>query len=441
MAYNRFTLGVTVQSILTGLAGTMFVWTLYQDYLLIAKFTAGGVWLCLLLYMIYYVKRTNRSLTQFLQTVRHLDSSKPLPSGNKGSFDLLSLTYNDIIDSIQEVKISKEAEYQYFRNVIENAATGLIAFDQQGKVEMINRSAQAILGLNSPQQLSDFDRRIEGFSELLMQMKPGVNNLSKVIIGGEMVSLSLRKALFVKQSREISLISLHNIRNELEEEELEVWQKLISVLTHEIMNSVSPIKSLTGTLVTLVEKTGIEPQKEDMLSGLKAIETRSKGLLKFVDSYRNLTRVPSPVFQELSVGKLLSEVAILMKEEGSMNQIKLGTSVHPPDLNIYADEKLISQVLINLISNAIYALKECGGGKIELIAYQDEEERTRIKVKDNGKGIPAEIIDKIFIPFYTTREKGSGIGLSLARQIMHMHNASIRVTSSPGTGCTFNLVF
>jgi len=441
MAYNRFALGVTVQSVLTGLAGTVFVWTLFQDYLLIARFSAGAVWLGLILYMIYYVNRTNRSLTQFLQTVKQLDSSKALSSNSKGSFDLLSITYNDIIDSIQEVKISKEIEYQYFRSVIDNAATGLIAFDMQGKVEMINRSAQTILGLNSPQYLGDFDRNIDGFSKLLMNLKPGLDSLSKVIIEDEMVSLSLRKVLFMKQKQEISLISLHNIRHELEEEELEVWQKLISVLTHEIMNSVSPIKSLTGTLVNLAGKSGNDSQTEDMVSGLKAIETRSKGLLKFVDSYRNLSKVPSPVFQELSVIKLLSEIRVLLHEESSKNQIALEVNVQPDDLAVFADEKLISQVLINLISNATHALKESQVGKIELIAHRDKEKRTNISVRDNGQGIPNEIVDKIFIPFFTTRENGSGIGLSLARQIMHMHNASIRVASSPGEGCTFTLVF
>jgi len=141
------------------------------------------------------------------------------------------------------------------------------------------------------------------------------------------------------------------------------------------------------------------------------------------------------------VEKLLSGIAILMKEESSVKQIVLETSVQPGNLVVYADEKLISQVLINMISNATHALKESSGGKIELIARQDDKQRTYIKVKDNGHGIPAEIIDKIFIPFYTTRENGSGIGLSLARQIMHMHNASIRVASSPGEGTIFTLEF
>jgi two-component system nitrogen regulation sensor histidine kinase NtrY len=441
MAYNKFTIGVVVQSILIGFAGTIFVWTLFQDHLFIARFTTGAVWLGMIIFMVYYVNRTNRSLTNFLRTIKTLDSSRPLPAENKTTFDLLNLTYNDIIDSIQEVKISKEVEYQYFRSVIENVGTGLIAFDLQGKVEMINRSAMAILKSGSPQHINEYNKRIEGFSDLLLNLKPNLNSLSKVIIDGEMVSLSLRKVLFMKQTKEIHLVSLQNIRNELEAEELEVWQKLISVLTHEIMNSVSPIKSLTGTLIARSEKSTVDQQDHDLISGLKAIETRSKGLLKFVDSYRNLTRVPSPVYTEIKVDKLLPDIAQLMKEETASLQIELHTECRPAEMVIQGDEKLITQVLINLIGNSIHALKGVEKGHIELLASLDNEERKIIRVKDNGHGIPDDIIDKIFIPFYTTREDGSGIGLSLSRQIMHMHNASIRATSTQEQGTTLTLVF
>jgi nitrogen fixation/metabolism regulation signal transduction histidine kinase len=441
MSFNRFGIRILILSVLIGLTGTLFIWTLFQEYLLMTRFTTGILWVGLILWLLYDVNRTNRSLNQFLQTIKTLDNSRSVRKGNKDSFDLLGITCNEILESIQKVKIEKESEYQYFRSVFENASTGLITFDQEGHIGLINRAACELLEMGAPSYITDLDKKVEGLSEILKDLKAQVTSLNKVIISGEMISLSIRKAIFVTQSREISLISLQNIRNELEVEELEVWQKLIAVLTHEIMNSVSPIKSLTDTLISRVDKLEDRQEKEDMLSGLSAIQIRSRGMLSFVDAYRNLTRIPSPDFREVQVARLVTETATLMKGEMDKHQIRLDTKVESEDICLHADEKLLSQVLINLIGNAVFALADVTEKRIEISAFLDEKGRKMLRVKDNGHGIPPAIIDKIFIPFYTTREKGSGIGLSLSRQIMHMHNASISVQSPPGAGTTFTLVF
>lgn len=441
MVYRRFGTTVVLLSILVGLSGTLFFWTLFREGLFMARISSGILWLGLIAWLVWYANRTNRSLSRFLQTVRTLDSSRQVGDARGGSFDQLALTCNEIIDTIQEVKIGKETEYQYFRSIFENMSVGLMSFDGQGRIGLINQAACSLLDTEAPTRLEELEKKVEGITAILEGMGTGDPKLHRVIIRDEPLSLSIRKSLFVKQGQEVSIVSLQNIHSELEGEEMEVWQKLISVLTHEILNSVSPVKSLTGTLIRRAGRLEDMKEREDMLSGLRAIQSRSKGLLSFVDSYRNLSRVPEPVFSDLDVLRLVEEVATLMKEETERHSISLEVRVHPPDLSIRGDERLLAQLLINLVGNAIFALEGCSDCKIEIRAGVDGQGRTYMMVRDNGAGIPDEIIDKIFIPFYTTREGGSGIGLSLARQIMHMHHASIRVSSIPGKGSTFLMVF
>jgi two-component system nitrogen regulation sensor histidine kinase NtrY len=441
MAYRRFGTNVVLLSILVGLCGTLFFWTLFREGLFFARISSGALWLGLIAWLVWYVNRTNRSLSRFLHTVRTLDGSRQVTGARGDSFDLLAMTYNEIIDTIQEVKIAKEAEYQYFRSIFDHTSVGLLSFDGRGLIGLINRAACRLLDTEAPAHLDELERKVEGITAILKDMGPGDPKLYRVIIRDEPLSLSVRKSLFVKQGQEISMVSLQNIHSELEGEEIEVWQKLISVLTHEIFNSVSPVKSLTGTLIRRADKLEDDKEREDMLSGLRAIESRSRGLLSFVESYRNLSRVPEPVFSDLKVYKLLSDVTMLMKEETDKSGIRVDIRVLPVDLSIRGDDHLLAQVLINLMGNAIFALEGYTDPMIEIEAGVDKQDRKYMMVRDNGAGIPDEIIDRIFIPFYTTREGGSGIGLPLARQIMHLHNASIRVVSAPGAGCTFVMVF
>jgi nitrogen fixation/metabolism regulation signal transduction histidine kinase len=441
MVYRRFGTNVVLLSILVGLCGTLFFWTLFREGLFFARISSGAIWLGLIAWLVRYVNRTNRSLSRFLHTVRTLDGNRQVTDAGGGSFDLLAMTYNEIIDTIQEVKIGKETEYQYFKSIFDHMSVGLLSFDGQGRIGLINKAACRLLDTKAPAHLDELEKKVEGITTILKDMGPGEPKLHRVIIRDEPLSLSVRKSLFVKQGQEISMVSLQNIHSELEEEEIEVWQKLISVLTHEIFNSVSPVKSLTRTLIRRAGKLEEGKDREDMLSGLRAIESRSRGLLSFVESYRNLSRIPEPVFSDLEVHKLLSDVTMLLKEETDKTGIRVDIRVLPVDLSIRGDERLLAQVLINLMGNAIFALEGYTDPLIEIEAGVDRQDRKYMMVRDNGAGIPDEIIDRIFIPFYTTREGGSGIGLSLARQIMHMHNASIRVSSAPGAGSTFVMVF
>jgi len=446
MVFNRFFKIVILQAVLLAVTGTFFLWTLIQDYLIITKFTIGFIWLLQIILLIYYLTRTNRGLDNFLKSVKYLDSARGITEGDK-SFDLLNLTYNEIIDSIQKVKIEKEAEHHYFLNTIEHVGIGLISFNEAGDVELFNRAARDLSGIEFIRNIQELDKSIPGISELMFFLKQGHSKMIKVVSGDEILKLSIRKTVFKIQDRTVNLVSLQNIRTELEEEEIEVWKKLISVLTHEIMNSVSPIKSLTNTVIKMFDKNTISEgykgsaHNDDILLALKTIQKRSKGLLSFVEIYRNLTKIPLPVFHEIELKNLFSEILILLNSQLKSSGIVLSTEVIPISLKLTADEKLITQVIINLIKNSIESVNNKKDGKIQIKAFHSTQSEIIIQVTDNGTGIPADIIDKVFIPFFTTKEHGSGICLSLSRQIMKLHGGTIEVSSKPGFDTVFSLKF
>jgi nitrogen fixation/metabolism regulation signal transduction histidine kinase len=342
------------------------------------------------------------------------------------------------------VKLEKEMEQQYFQNSIKHVDTGLISFDVHGKVELFNEAAKEMLQLEYVQNIDTFDRIKKGLSQQLRELRPGRQDMVKVVRENEILFLSMRAAEFKLQDRHIKLISLQNIKNELDEKEMDSWQKLIRVLTHEIINSVSPITLLSSTLVKMFENDGKPRRKAELeddqvanaLSGLQAINKRSKGLSRFVESYKSLTKIPEPVITEVKVGELFSQILTLMKKGAEAGQVNMEFEVLPRDLTVEVDEKMIEQVLINLLKNAM----EAGEGRDDFrisIRAREEKANVKIEVTDNGPGISPEVIENIFVPFYTTKKEGSGIGLSLSRQIIRKHGGNLEVTSKEGEGATF----
>jgi signal transduction histidine kinase len=356
---------------------------------------------------------------------------------------------NEVIHEFKNVRIEKEIHYQYLQMIIEHINVALICFGEDGTIELVN---QAAMDLFRTKQLRNIDaiRRLD--KKLLdtihnADLEKGI--LVKMLIEGEMVGLSVKGTNFKIKEKPLKLVSLQDIKSELDEQELESWQKLIRVLTHEIMNSVTPVSSLSSAINEMLENDGAgaknltdldEHDRSDMLEGLKTIEERSKGLLNFVGTYKNLTRLPKPSFTEIRVLKLLQHIKTLMKTELGKNNISLQIVSSEKDPRIHADHEMIERVLINLILNAMDAVREAEKPKIR-IAVGSRNHQTTIEVKDNGRGIVKENIDKIFIPFFTTKKQGSGIGLSLARQIMRLHKGSISVKSEPGKFTVFTLRF
>jgi len=402
--------------------------------------------------LIKHVESTNREVVDFLNNIRYDDFSKTYKLNGEGkSFAELNVAFNEVIGRFRQIRAEKEANYQYLKTIIHHIGIGIISFDQRGNVQIINNAAKRLFKIN---QLTNIEH-LRGFSselvEKLWNLRTGTRDLVKIYTSDEIIQLAIYAIELTLRDEHYKLITLQNIHTELEEQEMEAWQKLIRVLTHEIMNSVTPISSLAATveseiacLKENVEKGISAEDLEDMQMAIQTIQRRSEGLIRFVSDFRNLTHVPMPKFKNVKVIEIFNHVSLLMNSEIEASQIKFESSVEPDTLVITADQEMIEQVLINLIKNAIQALNEFEGKsdkQIMLFAKQDEKSRPFIVVRDNGPGIDKDAIDRIFIPFFTTKKTGSGIGLSLSRQIMRQHKGSITAHSEVNVGTDFILKF
>ena len=438
MIFKRFLWRVIILVILISLAGLLVVWSFSTEGLAVARFTFIIIWLLLITCLVFYVNKTNRTLKTFMESLKYLDSVR-MQKGKGKSFEELDKLYNEILGVVQKVEVEKETDRQYFRNIIEHAGVGILTFNEAGEPEIMNAAFMKLLGIKALTNISGLSVASAQLPEMLASLKPGNQKLLRIKVNNETVGLSLRIAAFRLKGKTVRLAFVQNIQHELEEEELDAWQKLIQVLTHEIMNSVTPVNSLTNTIIRLFEKEGRpkEPGEIDeitlknALEGLHSIEKRNKGLINFVQSYRSLTRIQKPAFSDVSVNGLFERVSALIKPDLESKDIRLSLSVYERDMHLNADEKLVEQVLINLINNAVFALQGITDPQVHMSAGYHHEQLT-VEVLDNGSGIPDEIIGNIFIPFYTTKPEGSGIGLSLSRQIMQVHGGSISVRSKPG---------
>lgn len=447
MVYNRFSIVVIFQILLITLTGFVVVWSFTKDYLIVARLTFIVLWILQIFILIQYVNKTNRTLTTFLEAIKHSDFIRE-KTGKGESFSQLNITYNEIIDLIRETKIEQESERFYFQHVLSHVGTGIITYSDLNKIELINQSAKDILNISYARVLSDLDKVHIGLSEKILKMKANNQLLFKLYVNNELVRIAFLSGEFLIREKKIRLVAFQNINSELAKEELDAWQKLIRVLTHEIMNSVTPMKSLTNTLIRMFEKNGqMKDISEldnniisDALLGLHTIENRNSGLLNFIEQYRSITKIPKPTITEIKLSDLFNTTRVLLKKELDKNNIKINIEISPASLILKADAKLIEQVLINLVNNSVVALNNVKAGFISLSAVEASG-YIDIKISDNGTGIPEDVMDNIFIPFFTTKEKGSGIGLSLSRQIMEVHNGNITVRSIPGKETTFKLRF
>lgn len=355
---------------------------------------------------------------------------------------------NGAFSASKQAKRERDSDYQFFRNIVQHVGIGLLTFKKDGSVQIINSAARKLLRVEQIQNISQLNDTSPTLVEAFQKLKTGGRELIHLKIGDDTVQLSVFAIELTLRGEEIKLISMSNIQSELEEKEMEAWQNLVRVLTHEIMNSVTPISSLAVTVEEELKRQlrldSVEIKKdelEDMHVSLQTISRRSEGLIRFVKEFRNLTQVPQPRVSEIAILPLLEEMAVLHKKELTDRGITIAVRTDPPQLTALADKNMIEQVLINLIKNAIQAFDEQPDKKIELAAFTSEKGRPIISVNDNGPGIDPEALEKIFIPFFSTKKTGSGIGLSLSRQIMRVHEGRITVKSTVGEGTEFSLRF
>lgn len=366
-------------------------------------------------------------------------------TGTETSVNLVVHQLNDALARIRNSRNEKEAEHIFYKNIVMHAGIGLIIYRQSdGRIEILNAAARKLLRINRAETISDLKEISETMVQAFTRLKTGGRELLRLSLGDDFIQLSMYAIELTLRGENLKLISLQNIRSELEEKEMEAWQNLVRVLTHEIMNSVTPISSLATSLEQEVSagKSLDKEQIEDLQLSLQTISRRSANLINFVREFRSLTHIPKPRPENILVRNLLDEVHQLFKKDLHEKQIHCSVNIQPDDLTIEADKTLIEQVLINLIKNAIQAFDETTSNKhIVIKGYYNERQRPVISIADNGPGIEPEALEKIFIPFFTTRKSGSGIGLSLSRQIMRQHHGTLTVKSEPGKGATFYLRF
>ena len=404
--------------------------------------------------LIHYTEKTNRLLNQFLMSIRYSDFTRTFQVENDdSSLNQLKRTFNEVINDFQTVRAEKEESYHYLQTIIQHIGIALIAFQSNGKVELINNATKKLFQIRTLNNIQNLQETSRELVQKLLTIQHGENTLVTIREKDGLLQLSIYATEFRIHNRTIMVVSIKDIQNELDEKEMDSWQKLIRVLTHEIMNSITPISSLSSTvnmmmnhiIDSLKEKDkGCAEETEDLQeiqSAIKTIQKRTEGLIHFVDTYRNLTRIPTPNFSIFPVQKLLQNIYNLHRNEMEQKGIKCTISVLPASLELSADERLIEQVLINLLLNAIQALNNATIKSIELKAFLNKKGKITIQISDTGSGILPEVIDKIFIPFFTTKQQGSGIGLSLSRQIMRLHSGTLNVYSEPDKGSRFTLTF
>jgi len=439
MGSSRYSIKLFVYLIILSLLGFSFFWSLNTSQLIITKSIVGILFIAVFSFLLRYLNKTNRDLIKFLEAIKYKENVSSTDSADL-SFDQLNITFNEITNQLKNAWLDKELEHQYFHYTMENIDVGIISFDKTGKVEFSNKAAKTIFGIESLDNIHDLNSGITKIGEELNELKPGNSKILKIDSSIDQLQVLAKATNLKLKNKSLKIISLQDIKTQLEQSELEAWQKLIKVLTHEIMNSVTPIKSLTYSMQKLLQENEKQEGNEVFLKGLNAIEKRSKGLLEFVQSYKNLTQIQKPKYERVYIEKLVESVVKLMDQELIQKKVSVKIDIESTDTSVIADEKLVSQVLVNLILNSLKAFNKTER-ILKISSRFTQDKNVIVTVEDNGKGISPEVLDKIFVPFYSTYEDGSGIGLSLARQVMVLHNGRIDVQSVEGEGTIFTLTF
>jgi two-component system, NtrC family, nitrogen regulation sensor histidine kinase NtrY len=439
MVYKNFTLTVVIHLIfIIGLA-------LLASYMI---FT--GQWSFLVIFsiaiiidsivLVYSFNRTNRNLAYFFESIENDDTQLRFHAKKKNeSLKRLYESMNRVNRLISETKLQNQRNEQYYKALIHQSATGLIAMGPDNKIEIVNEKACELAGIMVPVNFPRLAKKGPELWELLCTIKSGETRTIKIFRNGLYLHLSVCATMLMCYGKETKLISIQDIKHELDAKEMESWQKLISTLTHEIMNSIAPITSLTTTLTKFFKKKDIPIHASEIndevvkntIQGLEIIEERGNDLLNFVSNYRRLTKIPPPVITKFSAYEWLTNFKILLREKLEESHVTFDISVDTQADAIHGDRNLLTQVLLNLTYNAIDALMPINDKrKIRITVGLNEQRKVQIIVANNGPAIPAELHDKIFVPFYTTKENGSGIGLSLSRQIIQLHHGYIYLESN-----------
>jgi two-component system nitrogen regulation sensor histidine kinase NtrY len=449
MIYQRFTFLIIVRIILL-LANVLVISTIFGDKrLFFNQIILVIVLIFQVMELIRFVNHTNRELSKLFYAIRHSDFSISFKQSILGkSFKDLQDSMTDIIQAYKQVKIEKEAQFHLLQMMVNQLRIGIIAVENEESITLINPTAESITGIQGVKNWKILQQLNPNLANEIEQIGSQGRKLVEVKSALETHYLSVDVSTLIMLDKPLKLITLQNINSEIEQKEIEAWHKLIRILTHEIMNSVTPISSLTETMQSLLtNRDGKEKDIQaitqetigDIRFSLNTIQKRTDGLMNFVENYRKLTKVPKPAKAKTNINEFLHSIERLMSHELNRKNILL-TIRAESNLEVEMDAVLIEQVLINMITNSLHAVEVVSQPAIRLHAgYKDKQ--PFIEIGDNGKGISPKELTEIFIPFFTTKKEGSGIGLSLSKQILSAHGGSIKVQSTVNEGTTFYLYF
>lgn len=398
--------------------------------------------------LIQYINQTNRKIAYFFDAIKNEDFTLRFPEKlSVKSLEELNHSLNMLNVMIQDIHLKKQAQEQYYQEIIKQADIGILTFNKKGHILFANRKIEELFDytpLNHIKQLSQVDDKLYS---LFAELKPFERKLIQLTNEREKQQIALKSTSTTLNNEALILVVAQDIHQELDEKETDSWVRLIRVLTHEIMNTITPITSISESvlkyfktnkgLIPLAEFT--ENHIKNTAKGLEVIKEQGSDLMEFVQSYRSFLSLPKPDKALVSAHRLLDKIKVLMSQENEHHHISFEIEANPNDLELYIDEKQISQILINLSKNAFQSLGDQEGGAIKISAGISKDHKKYISVWDNGPGIPPDLIEEIFVPFFTTKNTGTGIGLSLSKQIMHLHGGSMTVISRENT--RFTLMF
>jgi len=440
-SYNRIILRTALLFITLSIASFLLV---KQSYLFLALL--APVLIYQLIEFFKLQKKTQDELNQFVEAVHYRDFSRYFDVKH-ASADIQPLRkgFNEINTTFKVISKEKETQYQYLQKILELVDTGIFSYDiESGEVVWMNETLKKMLEVPYLKNVQSLSRRDKILFEEVSGLKPGETRIVNIHLEKTTFKALLSATAFQTDQKKYKLIAFQNVNEALDETESKAWQKLLNVMTHEIMNSVAPISSLAETLKNRLQLASAQIQDdavEDLELGIDTIKRRSEGLLKFAETYRNLNKITTLHLKKIYVRELFANLHQLMQPTFEQKKTELEIILRNPDLQMQADVNLLEQVFINLIVNALEAVKEKESPKIILSADQTLDKKIILKVADNGQGMPEEVMEKIFIPFFSTKKSGSGIGLSLCKQIIMLHKGTIQVQSVEGQGTVFVMQF
>jgi two-component system, NtrC family, nitrogen regulation sensor histidine kinase NtrY len=449
MIYKNFRLNILFRVvIIVGLAVALAYVTAIQPSLFLPIVLVLSLTIAVV-NLIIYIEKSNKDLTRFLLSLRQGAFTESFRRDSRGKpFEEFSEAMNDIVREFAKLNEEKELYYQYLESLNEKINIAIFSFDAEGKLIMMNPAAKHLINFPQFSHILDFQKLDPNLGECVASIKPEERIVAKAFLGDEAYQLSVQCKEIILKGRPVKIILLQNLNSELESKEIEAWHQLIRVLTHEIMNSVTPIVSLTdATRKILTDADGARKdlthlnadKADDIFSSIETIHSRSKGLLKFVNSYKEYSKPIELHGSDVDAVQLVTRVVNLLIPEIDKAGVKLTLLKKNTSVTVRTDTELMEQVLINLLKNALEAVPHDKGGEIFLSIEKTSQGAARITIEDNGNGIDADVIDKIFIPFYTTKRKGSGIGLAFSRQVMKLHGGTIKVNSVKGRGSRFTI--